>query len=213
MTKQLPIAFTAENAFKVQQDLKTQSRRLITEMGIAGVITAHARYQVGDHLWIQEPYIIYDTVSPANVVVGYYSTAYYSGAERERAKVVALSPAEWAKFKARKYPHRKSPGRFMYKSLARTWVEVTDIRAERVNQISDADALAEGVSKRKGQWRDYLSKDDFPHHCMSANDSFATLWDSIHVGRKPKPADEWKQFINGPYAWVYTFKQIDPPTT
>lgn len=36
-------------------------------------------------------------------------------------------------------------GRFMYKEMARTWLEVVDIRVERLRDITDAGALAEGI--------------------------------------------------------------------
>lgn len=94
------------------------------------------------------------------------------------------------------------PSIFMPRWASRLQLEVTGVRVERLNSISEADAIAEGVMKDRGigcagWWRDYLNAD-----CAlpSAVDSYASLWESIN-GR-----GSWK--LN-PWVWCITFKRIE----
>lgn len=62
------------------------------------------------------------------------------------AREVALTPDEWELYSARKYPGRTQPGRFMHRSCARIVRPILSIRAERVRDITEEDARAEGVN-------------------------------------------------------------------
>ena len=62
---------------------------------------------------------------------------------------IALTDAEMKLWKARKKPYAKTSGRFMYKSLARIFLEITNIRVERCKEISDSDIIDEGFRSRK----------------------------------------------------------------
>lgn len=116
----------------------------------------------------------------------------------------------------RKGRHHKDPytsaihkrlGRFMPKKYARIWLEVTNIRVERVKSISFADAQDEGVEPliidQEDRYKNYLWRDDptyIEHRSPTfANpiDSFRTLWQSING------ADSWKA---NPRVWVVSFK-------
>lgn len=79
------------------------------------------------------------------------------------------------------------PAIHMPKSIARIWEEVISIRVERLQDISEQDAIAEGVyqytqlfgrlGKTVGCFHDYSRKGrDF----YSAKDSYKTLWESIN---------------------------------
>jgi energy-coupling factor transporter ATP-binding protein EcfA2 len=79
---------------------------------------------------------------------------------------------------------------FMPRWASRITLDLVDVRIERLQDISEADAIAEGVE------RNYLTDEDsFP--CSSAAAGFRTLWDSIN------PAHGWA--IN-PWVWVVEFK-------
>lgn len=106
----------------------------------------------------------------------------------------------------------KRLGRFMPKAYARTYLEVVSERVERLQEISEADAIAEGVEPNCAM-RDHSNctdhdgtyikyggmEDDFP--AFTARESFQSLW----------------EFINGegawdarPWVWVVEFKRVMP---
>ena len=74
------------------------------------------------------------------------------------------------------------------------FLEVTEVRAERLQDISDEDAIAEGVKLTPG-----LSK--LPR-AIQAQINFQNLWKSING------ADSWEA---NPWVWVYTFKRTERP--
>jgi hypothetical protein len=97
------------------------------------------------------------------------------------------SGIEWTAPKARGLPPM-----LMRRELARTLLTVTAVRAERVNEISERDALAEGV----------LPRELTPGGCLSALAAYHDLWDSLH-GKKPG-----ERFQDGPFVWVYELRRI-----
>jgi hypothetical protein len=111
----------------------------------------------------------------------------------------------------------KRLGRFMHKSSARIWLEVTDIKVERLQDISSDDALAEGI-----EVGDHLGLTTYPDYAGTTRRgfflkdsqysypegknpqsaevaSFCTLWHSIN-GRESWNANPW--------VWVISFKVL-----
>ncbi len=80
---------------------------------------------------------------------------------------------------------RWKPSIHMPKRHARLWLRVTDVRVERVQEISEGDAFAEGVEGQSGPQGSNAM--DFMH-----------LWDSINAKRAP-----WE---SNPWVWVVTFE-------
>ena len=95
---------------------------------------------------------------------------------------------------------KRSTARFMPKWAARTWLELTDVRVERLHDISEEDAIAEGIQRQalpdlKGNhfhWGD-KTKD----RCKTAVEAYRGLWDSINAKKHP-----WK---NNDWVWALTF--------
>lgn len=96
----------------------------------------------------------------------------------------------------------------MPKEAARLWLKITDIRVERLNDISNEDAIAEGLKTRINAPVNVFSKPVltyfdyaigmFPSFgCIKPIPSFITLWESIN-GK-----DSWKQ---NPWVWVIEFE-------
>lgn len=85
------------------------------------------------------------------------------------------------------------------------FLEITNIRVERLNDISEEDAIKEGVIKifnslfNEWRFKDYANiKSDW----RSAVSSFQSLWASINgIG-------SWDK---NPYVWVIEFKQVEKP--
>jgi hypothetical protein len=157
-------------------------------------------YQVGNVLWIKESYYQY----------GHWKKNGKTKAGTQRWKFI---PSEdkvyyWDQvdlsnlsFDPKKRSTRvgmyQRPKLFMPKKHARYWIEITDVRVERLQAISQEDARAEGV-------------DPAPHRCpgwtnplLAHRDcficSYKVTWNQIH-------GPEGNQWDKNPWVWAYTFK-------
>ena len=99
------------------------------------------------------------------------------------------------------------PSIYMPKKAARIFLEVTNVRIERLRDISEDDAIAEGVESFNhgyggspvGVWyKDYI----YGKFNLKPNFSFKSLWKKING------EDSWN--VN-PWVWVYEFKQVHHP--
>lgn len=131
--------------------------------------------KIGDGLWVRE------TVAP--LTKGY---AY-------RADDGIIPEAKIWKWK---------PSIFMPKDACRLFLEVTEIKVERLQDISEEDSMLEGVEYIQSSlptWKDYLRPKNL---YMSAYSSFKSLWISINE------EESWNE---NPWVWVIKFKIIDKP--
>ena len=98
------------------------------------------------------------------------------------------------------------PSIFMPKDACRLYLKITDIRVERLGDISEEDAIAEGVERHPpNKFKNYLGKDySLGIGLNYAEESYQTLWDSIH-GKDAFINDKEK------YVWVITFQRTEKP--
>lgn len=101
------------------------------------------------------------------------------------------------------------PSIFMPKDAARIFLKVTNVRAERLQDITDADAIAEGIlncpkfDTSGTAYYDYSGKQtSVSYNFDSPVESFKTLWQSING------SESWEA---NPWVWVYDFEQIEKP--
>ena len=103
---------------------------------------------------------------------------------------------------------RWNPSIFMPKEACRLFLEVTNVRVERLKDISSEDAIAEGIShttRYKGVAADnYMNYLANRYEFTGPGLSFYSLWESIN-GRASLQLNPW--------VWVYTFKRIEKPET
>jgi len=137
--------------------------------------------QVGDLLWVRETFIsgseMVDEVFVYDEHGQKVDKAWYKadgGLDRWFDGDLTRDTVPW------------KPSIHMPKSAARIWLEVTDIGVERVREITEEDAMAEGVIL--GQ---------FPNDIPSA--AFCSLWISING------AESWN---SNPWVWVVSFKVL-----
>jgi len=146
------------------------------------VILVNCPYgQVGDRLWVRETY--YPCLDEDQHLRGdcVYKTD-------EDAHIV--SKGEW-----------RSP-MFMPRWASRILLEITEVRVERLQEISEADAIAEGVERdnynESQGWRNYFSVGCLS---VSAVESFYSLWNRIN----------WKRGLNAgvnPWVWVLGLRRV-----
>ena len=94
------------------------------------------------------------------------------------------------------------PSIFMPRQASRITLEIVGVRVERLQDISEADAVVEGIDhfQRADEprvYRDYLQKE--LHYGLSAVGSYRTLWQSING------LDSWAA---NPWVWVVEFKRL-----
>lgn len=155
-----------------------------------------SKYQVGDILWVRETFRTIDQ--------DFGEPRYeYKATEKINLK------DKW------------KPSLFMPKAACRFFLQVKSITVERLNDISEQDAIAEGVEsciadKEKfgcramglKLFRDYEREDNslINHPCngfTNAYASFITLWENIN-GK-----GSWDK---NPWVWVIEFEQIERPS-
>lgn len=128
-------------------------------------------YQPGDVLWVRETWCKNENPNSPN----YGGYEYY--ADHEGAHCQSL--IKW-----------RSP-RFMPKEAARIFLLVKEVRAERLQEITDEDAIAEGMSQ--------ILVDGVVF--MSAKGDFHVFWDALNIKR----GYGWD---TNPWVWVIEFERI-----
>lgn len=94
------------------------------------------------------------------------------------------------------------PSIHMPKEAARIWLKVTDVRVERLQDITDDGAKAEGANWKNGQnvgWEEKMKR--------TATERFAEIWNSTI---KKSDLDRYGWAAN-PYVFVIEFVKIDKP--
>ena len=154
------------------------------------------RYQVGDHLWVKETYQEWCPVwDGAWCGCGTKEMQWQTHGIIYRADNFVRPPASNAEKMLKCLPPLKwKSGWFMSKKYARLWLEVTEVRAERLQEISTSDAGDEGADQMP------------PYPFVGIRDgtarigAFQRYWDSINGKTHP-----WE---SNPWCFVYTFRRI-----
>lgn len=199
------IMFTEDLFPKVVDGSKTQTRRTggleivnkfpekyhLIGKGIAGYTAFNyllsdikknckPRYKVGETVYLKEPYFLHDTL-----VLHKYGLI---EPEVNFARSLISRNDNWKN------------KRTMPAAYARYSIEFTGIRVERLYDISEVDAKAEGVKECKNEL--YLDYVDKLIMYIWPSDSFFSLFRKIN-GQK--------LFDLNPWVWVYEFKLVEKP--
>lgn len=94
------------------------------------------------------------------------------------------------------------PSIHMPRWASRLTLEICDVRVQRVQEISEEDAIAEGIERTSLGFRDYELPANVMHG-VPASYSFQTLWDSINAAR----GFSWQ---SNPFVWALTFRRVQP---
>lgn len=207
--KERPIIFSSEMVKAILDGRKTQTRRVLRKQPIDILpmncpdmwVTLQTRdpnhgevigcrYGIpGDRLWVRETFL------PDPPIDGWDGDFEWNGCGRPISGVPAhyrkpehcLFAASW-----RGTPLTWRPSIFMPRWASRITLEITGVRVERVQEISEADAIAEGTTPScVGDDLDYLKY----------RAGYMTLWDTINAER----GFPWK---SNPWVWVIEFKNV-----
>lgn len=202
--KSRPILFSAPMVRALMAGTKTQTRRPLRDgtwldpkegvirmcsvgNGVTGFQSVACPYGVpGDQLWVRESFIHEpaDYVWEASVSIPCRpaSTVYRADCKGDSRGAGWTSPM------------------FMPRSLSRITLELTDVRVERLQDISEADALAEGVTPKwepgcSGRLMEAIGGFSF----RPAASAYADLWEQING------AGSWDA---NPWVWALSFKRV-----
>lgn len=203
--KERPILFSAPMVRAILDGSKTQTRRIVKnpDRAIAGcdvsglldqpkVLSEYCPYgKPGDRLWVRETTGIDDVTSDRVILANYLADGapvLYSSCDDLEYNG---SAAHWW------YSRDICPSIHMPRWASRITLEIVGVRVERLNDISEADAKAEGILQVKSDG--YQNYDGTGGYWGSAINSFETLWESI------SGAGSW---TTNPWVWVIEFKPI-----
>lgn len=238
-----PILFSGAMVRAILAGRKSQTRRVVKLIGAEVVEEAitgpwpfspqHDDWlacpfgRPGDRLWVRETHAFLDKRDPSGKRVAYAAGPFLWGNSDPKTGVTWPPPENSCD--AVRVP-RWRPSIHMPRWASRLTLEVTGVRVERLNAISEEDAVAEGVEVHMmpEEWRavrqqhgrneaitfdrepsaDIIAElrlRDVTHvparPMRSAASGFSSLWESING------AGSWDA---NPWVWAITFKRVTP---
>lgn len=167
MQKEVPILFQTEMVEAILAGRKTMTRRLNTKI------------QPGDIIWVKETWVNLGHNNCQDGAEQFNTVVFRAG---QNGKDWESNIEGW----------RWKPSLFMPKSACRIWLKCTDRREEHLHEISDEDAMAEGILSYKDdilgrRYKDYMAPAkgyghpdvDYPS-VSTPFDSFGSLWEKIN---------------------------------
>ncbi|MGO4278253.1 hypothetical protein [Cupriavidus sp. RAF20_2] len=190
MTKERPILFSGAMVRAILDGRKTQTRRPVkgwaldwlqsdkfTPEYVADRANRACPYgQAGDRLWVRETH-------------GYGGDAYAPDLYYRATHPDAPIQGRW------------HPSLHMRREDSRLVLEITGVRVERLNECSDADAVAEGLHVLPASGR-YVVSPGEQYAGLADHDPravYADLWDRING------AGAWEA---NPWVWVVEFRKV-----
>ncbi len=217
--KERPIIFSDDSVRAILEGRKTQTRRVIKiPEGIAAKyeykgddggnellpkqsghywMNGYAMWRpklcpygkVGDRLWVRETFAYMQNLEACARAGEPCEIAYKADQPKEVSDEDLREVFFW------------KPSIFMPKWAARTWLEITNIRVERLCEISEEDAKAEGVTP-ENLMTDYDDATDYQRYKYS----FKNYWDSLNAKR----GFGWE---TNNWVWVIEFQKVEPQRT
>lgn len=181
--KERPILFSAPMIRAILAGHKTQTRRVMKPAHVAWIESALPNFlngkwderplpygKTGDRLWVRETWLdAWAQNLPATSVQYHYRAD--PGLEH--------------------YGYKWRPAIHMPREASRILLEVTGVRVERLQDISCADAIAEGI-------RPEANSETIDCDTSDPRKGFSNLWSSING------ASSWD---TNPWVWVVSFKR------
>jgi hypothetical protein len=180
--KERPIIFSANEVRAILEGRRTQTRRVLKEREMRPFISADRKRidagyvcpygEPGDRLWVREDFR-YDIAEGPSVDV-------HGNPRCQEVILYRLDNDEdcmnWR------------PAIHMPRYASRITLEITDVRVERLQDISGYDACCEGV-------------DQLAVTPTEVRDAFQSLWDSTNAKRA--------RWASNPWVWVVSFERCE----
>jgi len=163
MDKEIPIIFCTEMVRAIREDRKTRTRRIADEADPA----RRPWGKVGDQLWVRESFAYLDDFTGNDPGVWALQEKGFFRADYGDIDNIHDSLKRWR------------PSIHMPKRLCRTKLPIVDLAREKLQEISEEQAIEEGVRRAETYWAGTGMLR------TTAREAFRDLWNSIHS--KPKP--------------------------
>jgi hypothetical protein len=176
--KERPIIMAADSAMAILDGRKTMTRRVVTGNALKMLTIASPdvvardlpKWKVGDRLWVRETWKPIHHAQRHNET--YVEYEYPWGRKSIKHNLGMDIPTKW-----------RSPI-FMPRWASRIILEITDVKVEQLQNITEEDAIKEGYDRR---------------------DAYAWAWNSINAKR----GYPWE---SNPWVWVIEFKRVEEQT-
>ena len=171
---------------------KTQTRRIVEEKFYGRAVAAellakHCPYgQPGDRIWVRETYRVHGKATDVATLV-YRASVRNSWTEQTHRVPVEVCN--------KPVSEKWTPSIHMPRWASRILLEITDVRVERLRDMSEADAKAEGASPA-------MYKITPPEAVYRVG--FGDIWRGIYG------QENW---LSNPWVWVIEFKRIQGATS
>ena len=193
--KEHPIYMSEEEIRAILEKKKTQKRILVKGNALKMltictpdvIVRDMPKYHIGDRLYVKETFKIAEGVTINGVSPVIYK-------------------AECSGFALANIDNWKSP-MFMPRKLSRIILEITDIRVERVQDISVQDAKDEGIRVHANGCKDglaygcYNGDECVNNVCRQPIEYYKQIWNSLNAKR----GFSWE---SNSWVWVISFKVV-----
>ena len=194
--KERPILFSAEMVKSILAGRKTMTRRVV-KLNSSGRVQLHGKQWhiedknvingcpfgvPGDRLWVRETWGVekdFNNIKPFELWPG-----------DDESMLAVDYAADKKRIWHRDYQGKWRPSIHMPRWASRITLEITSVRVERLQKITNNDALAEGTPDLRTIKNNWDMK-----HC------FSHLWDSINGKKHP--------WTSNPWVWVIEFRRSE----
>lgn len=206
--KYRPILLNTENVKATQEERKTQTRRVYKNIKILDGLMLKGEEQewcpygkIGDRLWVKETFYAWGEwikgegktkTGKQKYKFAYRRHGFCKAIQFEKPEMVYSSIKTLSNKQRNIIGWFKRPSLFMQKKHSRITLEITDIRVERLQDISEEDCEKEG-SPYRGI---YGGQDMY----FEQRVWFEELWDSINANKYPWDSNPW--------VWVISYKIV-----
>lgn len=204
-----PILFSSQMIRSILSGAKTQTRRVIKPQSLHNSEMPLAAYQKcpygthGDLLWVRETWRAVELDSVDGIL--YAADSRFVAIEN----TIDAANAWCDSYSNGKHGSKWRPSIYMPRWASRITLEMTGVRVQRLQAISERDAIAEGIechtsnlgSRHSNPTPIYPAFPDRDGGFLTAKAAFECLWDTINAKR----GYSWHA---NPWVWVVNFKIV-----